>query len=39
MIRHLWKLIWNRRKSNLFILLEIFVSFLVIFLVIVTGVK
>jgi putative ABC transport system permease protein len=39
MIRHLWKLIWNRRKSNLFILLEIFVSFLVVFLVIVTGLK
>jgi putative ABC transport system permease protein len=39
MIRHLWKLIWNRRKSNLFILLEVFVSFLVIFVVIVTGVK
>ena len=39
MIRHLWKLIWNRRKSNLFILLEIFVSFLVVFTVIVAGVK
>ena len=39
MTRHLWKLIWNRRKSNLFILLEVFVSFLVIFVVIVTGVK
>ncbi len=39
MIRHLWKLIWNRRKSNFFILLEIFVSFLVVFAVVVTGVK
>ena len=31
MIRHLLKLVWNRKRSNALIILEIFFSFLVIF--------
>lgn len=31
MIRHLFKLVWNRKKTNVFIVAEIFCSFLVIF--------
>jgi putative ABC transport system permease protein len=31
MIRHLFKLIWNRRKSNFLLMTEIFFSFLVLF--------
>jgi putative ABC transport system permease protein len=37
MIRHLWKLIWNRKKHHLFIVLEIFISFLAVFAVIAMG--
>ncbi|GAA4437945.1 FtsX-like permease family protein [Pontibacter saemangeumensis] len=33
MIRHLFKLIWNRRKSNFLLITEIFVSFMVLFAV------
>lgn len=36
MIRHLLKLVWNRKRANALIVAEIFVSFLVIFAVI-TG--
>ena len=36
MIRHLLKLVWNRKRANALIVAEIFVSFLVIFAV-VTG--
>ena len=31
MIRHYLKLIWNRKRSNLLIMVEIFLSFLVVF--------
>jgi putative ABC transport system permease protein len=33
MIKHILKLIWNKRKSNILILLEIFLAFLVLFAV------
>jgi len=33
MIRHLFKLVWNRKRSNALIILEIFFSFLVLFVV------
>lgn len=33
MIRHLLKLIWNRKRSNFLIMLEIFFAFLVLFVV------
>lgn len=33
MIRHLFKLIWNRKKSNFLLITEIFFSFLVLFAV------
>lgn len=36
MIRHLLKLVWNRKRANALIVVEIFVSFLVIFAVL-TG--
>ena len=36
MIRHLLKLVWNRKRANALIVAEIFVSFLVIFAVL-TG--
>jgi putative ABC transport system permease protein len=38
MIKHLCKLVWNRRRINLLITLEIFFSFLVVFAVIVMTV-
>ncbi len=34
MIRHLLKLVWNRKRSNALLLLEIFASFLVTFVVV-----
>ena len=34
MIRHLFKLIWNRKRTNLLMMAEIFVSFLVLFAVV-----
>ena len=33
MIRHLFKMIWNRKKSNFLLISEIFFSFLVLFAV------
>jgi len=33
MIRHLFKLVWNRKRTNALIILEIFFSFLVLFVV------
>ena len=38
MFRHLLKLVWNRRRINFLITLEIFISFLVVFGVIVFAV-
>jgi putative ABC transport system permease protein len=38
MIKHLCKLVWNRRRINMLITLEIFISFLVVFAVIVMTV-
>lgn len=38
MIGHLLKLVWNRKVANLLIVLEIFVSFLVVFAVTASGV-
>jgi putative ABC transport system permease protein len=38
MIKHLFKMIWNRKRSNLLITIEIFFSFLVLFAVILLGV-
>ena len=37
MIRHYLKLIWNRKRSNLLIMVEIFLSFLVTFAVVALG--
>jgi putative ABC transport system permease protein len=34
MIRHLFKLIWNRKRTNVLMMIEIFVSFLVLFAVV-----
>jgi putative ABC transport system permease protein len=38
MIRHLLKLVWNRKRVNALIILEIFFSFLVVFLVSTLGI-
>ncbi|MCG3118125.1 MAG: hypothetical protein ALAOOOJD_00264 [bacterium] len=38
MLKHLFKLVWNRKRSNLLIMLEIFFSFIVMFAVITLGV-
>jgi putative ABC transport system permease protein len=38
MIRHLFKMVWNRRRNNILLSVEIFFSFLVLFLVVVFGV-
>ena len=38
MIRHLFKLVWNRKRTNVLIILEIFFSFLVVFLVSTLGI-
>lgn len=38
MTRHLFKLVWNRKRTNVLILLEIFFSFLVVFLVSTLGI-
>lgn len=38
MIKHICKLVWNRRRINFLITLEIFISFLVIFAVVVLAV-
>ena len=37
MIRHLLKLVWNRKRANTLILVEIFISFLVVFVVATLG--
>jgi len=37
MIRHYLKLIWNRKRSNLLVAVEIFFSFLVVFAVVATA--
>lgn len=37
MIRHLLKMVWNRKRINFFIILEIFFSFLVLFVVVTFG--
>lgn len=39
MIRHLFKMVWNRKKWNILIILEIFLSFLVLFAVSVSAIK
>jgi putative ABC transport system permease protein len=39
MIRHYLKVIWNRKRSNLLIMLEIFLSFLVVFAVATVGLQ
>ena len=33
-MRHLFKLVWKRKRTNVLIIAEIFLSFLVVFLVI-----
>lgn len=38
MIRHVFKLIWNRKRTNFLMMTEIFVSFLVLFAVVALGV-
>lgn len=38
MTRHLFKLVWNRKRTNVLIILEIFFSFLVVFLVASLGI-
>ena len=38
MIRHVLKLIWNRKRTNFLMVLEIFVSFIVLFAVVGLGV-
>jgi putative ABC transport system permease protein len=38
MIRHLFKLIWNRKRTNVLMMIEIFVSFLVLFAVVALAV-
>jgi putative ABC transport system permease protein len=38
MILHLLKMVWNRKRTNLLIVLEIFVSFLVLFSVVAFGI-
>jgi putative ABC transport system permease protein len=37
MIRHLFKLVWNRKKTNILIMLEVFCSFLVVFVLVATA--
>ena len=39
MIRHLLKLVWNRKKTNLLIMLEVLCSFLVVFALVATGIN
>jgi len=38
MIKHLFKMVWNRKRTNFLITVEIFFSFLVLFTVILFGV-
>ncbi|MEO6323073.1 MAG: ABC transporter permease [Thermoanaerobaculia bacterium] len=39
MIRHLFRLVWNRKRANALVVLEIFFSFLVVFGVLLLGVS
>lgn len=39
MIRHLLKLVWHRKRSNALVLAEIFVSFLIVFVVVTMAVS
>ena len=39
MIKHLFKLAWNRKGANALVVVEIFVSFLVVFGVALLGVQ
>jgi putative ABC transport system permease protein len=39
MIRHLFKLVWNRKKTNALIMLEILFSFLVVFALTAAGIE
>jgi putative ABC transport system permease protein len=39
MIRHLLKLVWNRKKTNLLIMFEVLCSFLVVFALATTGIN
>lgn len=38
MIRHLLKLVWNRKRENAIVIAEIFLSFLVLFFVLITSI-
>jgi putative ABC transport system permease protein len=38
MLKHVFKLVWNRKRSSLLLIIEIFVAFLVLFVVVTTGV-
>ena len=38
MTRHLFKLVWNRKRTNGLMILEIFFSFLVVFVVVTLGI-
>jgi len=38
MIKHLFKLVWNRKRSNFLLMLEVFASFLILFFVVTLGV-
>jgi putative ABC transport system permease protein len=38
MIIHLLKMVWNRKRTNLLIVLEIFISFLILFYVVASGI-
>lgn len=37
MLKHMFKLVWNKKKSNALLILEIFISFLVLFAVVSFG--
>jgi len=37
MIRHLLRIVWNRRRTNLLISIEIFFSFLVLATIVILG--
>ncbi len=38
MLKHVFKLVWNRKRSSLLLIMEIFVAFLVLFVVVTAGV-
>lgn len=38
MMRHIWKLVWNRKRANALIMIEILASFLVLYAVTLVGV-